>query len=373
MRHVSFLAGNILATLVVVGLLSCCLYAGQASADDNATPQTLSNQLFGEASTTSRNSVVRYLTLRNRTGDNAAENFYGDERDAVHAGECHVRWTPNIVLDKLAQNSPLYIPNEEVEIERIEEIDADDFLDRFVTLNNGQRPLVYVHGYRVGFEKGCLRAARFSDNLNLGDRLLYFSWPSDGAVFNYTHDEADAAWSVNYFIDVLKHLEKLFGRGGFDVVAHSLGARIATLAIVGLNEESPDAEPLVDRLVLVAADIDADIFSQLLPTLRKRVRQISIYVSRHDSALMLSREVHGYPRLGELGPHLIGLTGIESLDVSDLDLRRVSGHLYHLYNDEVVGDLNELINQHRTAPERGRPVRIDPTVPGYYRLVVPPH
>jgi esterase/lipase superfamily enzyme len=79
---------------------------------------------------------------------------------------------------------------------------------------------------------------------------------------------------------------------------------------------------------------------------------MTVYVSDNDSPLTLSRQVHGHPRLGEAGEHLEGLTGVEIIDVSDLPLRVPSGHLYHLYQDGVIDDLIQLIDENKPAAKR---------------------
>ena len=79
---------------------------------------------------------------------------------------------------------------------------------------------------------------------------------------------------------------------------------------------------------------------------------MTVYVSANDSPLALSRQVHGYPRLGEQGEHLEGLTGIEIIDLSDIPRRAPSGHVYHLYQSLVTEDLDQLINENRPAAQR---------------------
>ena len=56
--------------------------------------------------------------------------------------------------------------------------------------------VIYIHGYKIDFEKSCRRSAVFQRALGLQDRLLLFSWPADGNMLKYTWDEADLIWSV---------------------------------------------------------------------------------------------------------------------------------------------------------------------------------
>ena len=149
---------------------------------------------------------VRFITLRNKTGDSDPDNFYGDERDEVHTGICKVSWTPIKALDTIARNSPLYIPSESLKLDAIDERDTQTFWRAVAADVDVGKPVLYIHGYNIGFEKGCKRAARFAHNLQLGNRLILFSWPSDGDALNYTRDEADVAWSIRYLKETISRM-----------------------------------------------------------------------------------------------------------------------------------------------------------------------
>ena len=296
--------------------------------------------------------TVPFITLRNKTGSDTASDYFGNERNSVHTGYCDISWTPIPMLESIADNMPFYIPSGTMRLESVVEVDERSFWRKPATVAVKDHPLLYVHGYNIGFEKGCSRAALFQENLRLGCRFLLFSWPSDDAVLNYTLDEADIYWSVVYIEQTLQRMIGSFGAGSFDVVGHSLGTRGIFLSLVGMSGQHSGETPLFNRLVLIAADIDAGIFRQYLDVIRPLVRNITIYVSDNDGALTLSEEVHGYPRLGISGPHLQDLDGVEIIDVSATGRRRASGHLYHLYNETVISDLHQLLNEDRPASSR---------------------
>jgi len=124
-------------------------------------------------------------------------------------------------------------------------------------------------------------------------------------------------------------------------------------------------KPLLDQVILIAPDIDAGIFEQYLAQIRPLARDITIYVSENDHPLALSRQVHGYPRLGEAGAHLDELRDIDIIDVSDVPVRYPSGHVYHLYNPAVISDLNQLLNEGKPVSQRDD---LEQTGPNYWRL-----
>jgi esterase/lipase superfamily enzyme len=354
-------------------LVALCLLLVSCSSDQDEQPPIDK----GPAVTVDTSSekpirrTVSFITLRNRTGSAVVSDYFGNERNTVHTGYCDISWTPIPMLGTIASNAPFYIPAGKIQLEGIYEISEADFWRKPRGITVKDRPLLYVHGYNIGFEKGCSRAAVFQENLDLASRLLLFSWPSNDAVMNYTHDEADIYWSVPYIEHTLVQMGTSFGAGSFDVVSHSMGTRGVFLALVRLSDQHTGDTPLLNRLVLLAADIDAGIFKQYLDVIRPLVRHITVYVSDNDNALSLSREVHGYPRLGEFGPHLKGLDGIEIVDVSAIGKRRASGHLYHLYNHIAYKDLDQLLNGNKSAPERTGLIRDQEMGLNYWRLQPP--
>ena len=296
--------------------------------------------------------TVPFLTLRNKTGSEKASEYFGGERDTLHAGICELARTPINSLKSIAEKAPFHIPDEIVRLDGISELSIENFWQRMETTANGNAPVLYMHGFYISFDRGCRRALILKESLGLEGRFALFSWPSDGAITNYTHDEADLYWSVYPLREVLADMINRFGAGNVNIVAHSLGTRGVMLALVLLAQMQQDDKPLLNQVVLIAPDIDVGIFEQYLPLIRPLTRNITVYVSSKDSPLALSRQVHGYPRMGEAGEHLQGLKGIEIIDLSDIPMRAPSGHVYHLNQDIVVEDLIQIINENKPAAQR---------------------
>src|SRR6056297_345765 len=107
----------------------------------------------------------------------------------------------------------------------------DDVLSSLGTSAGEAAPLLYTHGFYIDFDKGCIRATELQESAGLEGRFLWFSWPSDGSLFNYTHDEADLYWSVLELAEIILSLEDRFGSGRVALAGHSLGARGMVLAL----------------------------------------------------------------------------------------------------------------------------------------------
>ena len=289
--------------------------------------------------------TVPYITFRNKTGSEKASDYFGGGRSTAHAGYCELSNTSLSLLKPIVDNVPFYIPEDIVTLDAIRQTGLDMLWDDVKDSSHGQTPTLYIHGFYVDFERGCRRASQFQKSVGLTGRFLFFSWPSDGAILNYTYDEADLYWSVEPLRQTLLDMNRHFGKGNSNMVAHSLGTRGIFLALVMMAQAEQVDKPLFNQVVLMAADIDAAIFKQYFPLIRPLAKNITVYVSDNDKSLALSRQVHGYPRLGESGDHLDGLTGINIIDVSDMPVRYPSGHVYHLYHKTVVNDLAQLLNE----------------------------
>ena len=339
---------KVLSILFIVSLmmLNSVIASNESMQDISGSPEPVSavgNDQLG---------TVPFVTLRNKTGSDEAAEYFGGERETLQAGLCKLARTQLNSLKTIAEKAPFHIPDEIVRLEAITELSIDDFWQRMEETSNGHAPVLYMHGFYISFERGCRRALILKESLGLEGRFALFSWPSDGAITNYTHDEADLYWSVDPLRQVLTDMMNRFGKGNINIVAHSLGTRGVMLALVLLAQAQHDSEPLFNQVVLIAPDIDVGIFRQYLPIIRPLVRNMTVYVSANDSPLALSRQVHGYPRLGEQGDHLEGLNGIEIIDLSDIPRRAPSGHVYHLYQDIVIEDLDQLINGNKPAARR---------------------
>jgi esterase/lipase superfamily enzyme len=127
-----------------------------------------------------------------------------------------------------------------------------------------------------------------------------------------------------------------------DILAHSVGARIA-MAAVGAVCSKP--APVVGEMILVAADIstepDNDDFGQMLKRDAPCVRRVTIYASHNDLALMGSRSIHGgISRAGQtpLADMQYRNPRVEVIDAS-LAPSDLSGHAYFIFSYEMLTDI----------------------------------
>ncbi|WP_253156304.1 alpha/beta hydrolase [Stieleria tagensis] len=243
------------------------------------------------------------------------------------------------------------------------ELPADEFsqaLAQTVAASPQQDMLVFIHGYNVDFESAVQRTAQISVDLPFEGVPVCYSWPSQGTLLGYTVDENNAAWTQTHLKQFLLELANESGARSINVVAHSMGNRPTTGAMQQIAWEQQhaaevnqtDPRMLFDRVVLAAPDVDADLFRRdLAPALSDIAKQVTLYASSDDQALVASKQVHGYPRAGESGVNVVVVPGIETVDVSGIDLSLL-GHSYYGDNRSMLYDLYEVVRERIPAANR---------------------
>ena len=297
--------------------------------------------------------AIPYVTNRNLATNRNSHLYYGDERGSVSTGFCEVEIKGVDLLKRKAN------------VLGFEVSSMGEVISQFMNASSGNL-VVYVHGYNIDFDKGCRRVAMLQDRLGLVDRMLLFSWPADGRYLNYTRDVADLEWSIPDLEDLLTQLSDQIGPDNIDIVGHSLGARglVDTLSHMS---ESGDA-PLFNQVILVAPDIDIALFRRDVQALSAVSKLTTVYVSANDRALTISREVNGYPRLGQAINLEEAIPEIDIVDISRTGIEEISGHLYHLHNPHVIEDISRLLGTSVGFP--GIPFRrVETGQSGVYQLL----
>ncbi len=304
---------------------------------------------------------IPFLTTRDIATPDGPGPYFGDARSGLSAGLCRLRAVDTNGLDQITDALPAFLREQLLRVEAAEVLDPVVLQEDLQAAAQPSPLALFVHGYAIDFEKGCRRAALLRQNASLDDRLLWFSWPSDGDLANYPGDEADLYWSVPDLADVIIDLaDQSAPDRAPDILGHSLGGRGVALALQEVALRRPDIR--LGHVVLLAPDVDFGIFARLLPRISPIARSITVYVSDEDYPLALSAELHGYARLGEAENPFEDLAGVQVIDVSDLPGETASGHLYHIHSAPVGRDLNHLLNGQTLAEDRPDLVPTGPNV-----------
>lgn len=302
------------------------------------------------------------LTMVATGGTLPLDELYGNSRaKGIDYGACNVSIPREHKLGKVESPSILRLefrfdPAKHVMLQNIDHLPQESFISELQTVmarSVRKEALIFIHGYNVSFTDAARRTAQLAYDLEFDGPALFFSWPSQGGLLQYTIDESNVEWSSSDVADFLHLIASRTGVRSMHVVAHSMGNR----ALMGAFQElarKQDHQPASYREVVFAApDVDADVFQRrYFPAMQKLARHYTLYASSNDNALVASKAVHGYPRAGDSGDSLVVLSGLDTIDVSKVDTSLL-GHSYYGDSKSIITDLHHLID--RGEPPQKRP------------------
>jgi esterase/lipase superfamily enzyme len=252
------------------------------------------------------------------------------------------------------------------------------------------RVLLYVHGFSESYVSNSESTAQIARLTGFAGPIIQYSWPSQDTLTKYAVDETNMYWDERNFRAFLTQLAKTESVNEIILVAHSLGARLVIPSVEYVDHMSSNADSSnISNIILASPDIDRedferDIAEEVLSARRvNHDRRITIYVSANDKALALSRQLHGYPRLGSpycfdpfeaadlkkqgvaircyasksrygVSPEQSGLTIVDSSDVSGGG----AGHSDYLNSAAVCADFAAVVGGNRDGADGRVPSRL---------------
>lgn len=211
--------------------------------------------------------------------------------------------------------------------------------------NNSRKALIFVHGYNNSFDDAAIRTAQiYYDVEKYGTKFvpIFYSWASQDRAIGYTIDETNSEWSQRNFYIFLKNFLEETDADEVYLMAHSMGNRILTKALVDISEDRPSLTQKIKHIFLAAPDIDTMTFKRDIGGVLASMTEgkVSLYVSSRDKALLASKDLHGSPRTGWFTPgsELVVIKGIETIDSSLIDLSFI-GHDYAMSTCTVLQDI----------------------------------
>jgi esterase/lipase superfamily enzyme len=216
--------------------------------------------------------------------------------------------------------------------------------------------LLFVHGYNMSFAETAMRTAQLAYDLEFPGIPFFFSWPSAGQYTGYLRDAETAQLSEDAFDQVLDDLSRLPLNDVY-IIAHSMGSRVVSQVLKSrVDRGKPTAK--ISDLLLAAPDINADLFRTVIAPRLKALQgtQTTVYASSSDLALMASKAMHGYARVGETAGGVFVFPGLDTVDASRATMAvRAFGHSYLTDSAAVLKDIAAIVRQKLSAKQRGLP------------------
>lgn len=318
----------------------------------------------GWAAILAKYAVVRVYYATDRLGDTNLPpgQVFGGRRGELSYGHCDVSIPRDHRMGELEQPSIWKLewsedPEKHVVLLSLRAQSPELFYSDVRSRVNGSRgrnALVFIHGYNVTFADAARRTAQLSYDLAFDGAAVFYSWPSQGTLLGYPNDESNIEWTQS---DLQKFLDDFALTSGADniyVIAHSMGNRALTRAFAALVARDPAVRAKFRELILTAPDLDAAVFKRdIAPQILSERPLVTLYASVNDKALVASERFHGYPRLGDAGPGMVVLPGMDTIDASAVDTSFI-GHSYFADNRSVLSDIFYLIRDGLPAGQKPR-------------------
>ncbi|MBR7651005.1 alpha/beta hydrolase [Brucella oryzae] len=219
-------------------------------------------------------------------------------------------------------------------------------------LTKSRRVMVFVHGFNNTFEDSVYRFAQIVHDSGADVAPVIFTWPSRASVFDYNYDKE----STNYSRDALEQILRAIVREpevkDITVMAHSMGSWLTVEALRQMAIRDGRVNAKITDVILASPDLDVDVFSKQFLAMGKQHPRFTLFTSRDDKALALSRRISGnIDRLGQIDPSIepyrseLEKAGISVIDLTKLKSGDRLNHGKFASSPEVV----QLIGQRLVA------------------------
>lgn len=306
---------------------------------------------------------IYFGTDRSYTATNTLNNAFGVKRSKLKYGIVEVSIphdhrvgeleTPSIWKFEFSED-----PSKHIMLQDIKLLDKDKFFSNLaiaIKASKKKSTFLFVHGYNTSFSDAARRTAQISYDLKFDGKAVFYSWPSQGSTFRYGRDEENIEWSRKNIKTFLEDYLTKSGAEEIYLVAHSMGNRGLTRAIVEVMNEKPELKSKIKEIILAAPDIDADVFkNDIAPKMVQGTQKpITLYVNSDDLALKASKLLHGNSRAGDAGDDMVIMDGVETIDATGIDTSFLS-HTYFADTNSIISDIFDIIKSGQRALKRKR-------------------
>jgi esterase/lipase superfamily enzyme len=285
---------------------------------------------------------------------------FGKDRGELVYGIAEVAIPPNHIIGRNERPSVFRFEwsadeRKHIALRGTRPLSNEDFaaqLDLAIRESPNRQLMVFVHGFNVDFAQAARSLAQFATDLKFQGPVLLFSWPSQSSLMGYATDSTNVEWSQTYLTTVLKEIVDRTEAAQIFGFAHSMGSRALTRAHIALASERPLDSYKFQQMILVAPDIDADLFREdIAPQLARTRTPVTLYASSGDRALAASKTFNGHPRAGDSGRGLVIVPGVETVDVSDAS-RGLLGHTYFSEDRRIMEDIYAILTSAQGSDQR---------------------
>jgi esterase/lipase superfamily enzyme len=178
--------------------------------------------------------------------------------------------------------------------------------------------LVFFHGFNTKFEDSVYRFAQIVRDSGVHSAPILVTWPSRGSLLAYGYDRESTNYTRNALENLFQYLAKDPEVKEVSILAHSMGNWLTLEALRQMAIRNGALPTKFKNVMLAAPDVDVDVFRSQIVDMGKPHPQFTLFVSRDDRALAVSRRVWGdVARLGSIDPE----TGPYKQELADAEIK----------------------------------------------------
>lgn len=181
--------------------------------------------------------------------------------------------------------------------------DARKWLTASVRKSRDGSVLVFIHGFNNRFEDSVYRFAQIVQDSGIASAPVLVTWPSRASLLAYGYDRESTNYTRNALEMLFQYLAKDVRVKEVSILAHSMGNWLALEALRQMAIRNNGLPAKFENVMLASPDVDVDVFRQQISDIGTQHPKFTLFVSRDDRALAVSRRVWGdVARLGSIDP-----------------------------------------------------------------------
>ncbi|SCW61555.1 Esterase/lipase superfamily enzyme [Rhizobium mongolense subsp. loessense] len=220
-----------------------------------------------------------------------------------------------------------------VKAQEIDRPAAENWLSRSVRKSPDRSVLVFIHGFNNHFEDAVFRFAQIVHDSGAHSVPVLATWPSRGSLLAYGYDRESTNYTRNAVENLFQYLARDPQVKEVSILAHSMGNWLALESLRQMAIRNDGLPSKFKNVMLAAPDVDVDVFRSQIIDMGKQRPRFTLFVSRDDRALAVSRRVWGnVSRLGAIDPEQSPYKEeMAANDITVIDLTKVKAgdRLHH--------------------------------------------
>lgn len=210
---------------------------------------------------------------------------------------------------------------------------AENWLSTAIRKTPDRSVLVFIHGFNNRFEDAVYRFAQIVHDSGAHSVPVLATWPSRGSLLAYGYDRESTNYTRNALENLFQYLARDPGVREVSILAHSMGNWLALESLRQMAIRNGRLPSKFKNVMLAAPDVDVDVFRSEIADMGEPRPQFTLFVSRDDRALALSRRLWGdVARLGSIDPEKppykaeLAANNITAIDLTNI---KAGGELHH--------------------------------------------